>query len=418
VQSQINYQRYVELLKAVASMSRLYSDNTVPYVDSRFVERLFIESTGAKDLSRADKSFDALLQPNIGVGVKTFLAANGQAKREKVAEFPRFAREGAFAGLTAQELANKVAGFRNKRVMSDANELGISIDNSIYHCLVRTAKGAVIHEEPYATIDIANIQPTDIHGKVIKNWSTKKPGAYFTDGLSNYNFNISKNVLFKEFRLNSKAQIIELAIFDDIFDRVLNWFNATKGSGFAVSDNAGKSLATFNEQPLGKPGVDYVVLPLYSTRGKEKQVAAGSGINQWNAGGRARKFGETYIAIPSEVHRLCPKFFPERDKTFKLNLPNGVSNVPAKVCQDGRKALMSDPNTTLGHWIMKVIRPALQDADFLRPTTKKDKPFTYADLISIGKDAVVVKKITENTGVSYSLEFAQLDSYEDFVAEF
>ena len=418
MQSQINYQRYVELLKAVASMSRLYSDNTVPYVDSRFVERLFIESTGAKDLSRADKSFDALLQPNIGVGVKTFLAANGQAKREKVAEFPRFAREGAFAGLTAQELANKVAGFRNKRVMSDANELGISIDNSIYHCLVRTAKGAVIHEEPYATIDIANIQPTDIHGKVIKNWSTKKPGAYFTDGLSNYNFNISKNVLFKEFRLNSKAQIIELAIFDDIFDRVLNWFNATKGSGFAVSDNAGKSLATFNEQPLGKPGVDYVVLPLYSTRGKEKQVAAGSGINQWNAGGRARKFGETYIAIPSEVHRLCPKFFPERDKTFKLNLPNGVSNVPAKVCQDGRKALMSDPNTTLGHWIMKVIRPALQDADFLRPTTKKDKPFTYADLISIGKDAVVVKKITENTGVSYSLEFAQLDSYEDFVAEF
>jgi len=418
VQSQINYQRYVELLKAVASMSRLYSDNTVPYVDSRFVERLFIESTGAKDLSRADKSFDALLQPNIGVGVKTFLAANGQAKREKVAEFPRFAREGAFAGLTAQELANKVAGFRNKRVMSDANELGISIDNSIYHCLVRTAKGAVIHEEPYATIDIANIQPTDIHGKVIKNWSTKKPGAYFTDGLSNYNFNISKNVLFKEFRLNSKAQIIELAIFDDIFDRVLNWFNATKGSGFAVSDNAGKSLATFNEQPLGKPGVDYVVLPLYSTRGKEKQVAAGSGINQWNAGGRARKFGETYIPIPSEVHRLCPKFFPERDKTFKLNLPNGVSNVPAKVCQDGRKALMSDPNTTLGHWIMKVIRPALQDADFLRPTTKKDKPFTYADLISIGKDAVVVKKITENIGVSYSLEFAQLDSYEDFVAEF
>ena len=418
MQLQINYQRYVELLKAVASMSRLYSDNTVPYVDSRFVERLFIEATGAKDLSRDDKSFDALLQPNIGVGVKTFLAANGQAKREKVAEFPRFAREGEFVGLTAQELANKVAGFRNKRVMSDANELGISIDKSVYHCLVRTAKGAVIHEEPYATIDIVNIQPTDIHGKIIKKWPTNKPGAYFTDGLSNYNFNISKNVLFKEFRLDSKAQIIELDIFDDIFDRVLNWFNATKGSGFAVSDNSGKSLATFNEQPLGKPGVDYVVLPLYSTRGADKQVAAGSGINQWNAGGRARKFGETYIPIPSEIHKLYPKFFPERDKSFKLTLPNGASNVPAKVCQEGRKALMSDPNTTLGHWMMKVIRPTLQDADFLRPTTKKDKPFTYADLISIGKDSVVVKKFNQGAKVSYSLEFAQLDSYEDFIAEF
>ena len=414
---QLNYQRYVELLKAVASMSRLYSDNSVPYVDSRFVERLFIEATGAKDLSRADKSFDALLQPNIGVGVKTFLAPNGQAKREKVAEFPRFARVGEFAGLTAEELANKVAGFRNKRVMSDANELGISIDKSIYHCLVRTARGAVIHEEPYATIDIKNIQPTDAHGKIIKKWPINKPGTYFTDGLSNYNFNISKNVLFKEFSLDSKAQIIELDIFNDIFDRVLNWFNATKGAGFAVSDNTGKSLATFNERPVGRPGVEYVVLPLYSTRSKDKQVAASSGINQWHAGGRVRKFGETYIPIPSEIHKLFPKFFPERDKSFKLSLSNVASEVPAKVCQDGRKALMSDPNTTLGHWIMKVLKPSLTDSDFERPASSKDKPFTYKDLVSIGKDAVIVRKSKDKSKSLYSLEFAPLDSYEDFISE-
>jgi hypothetical protein len=67
---------------------------------------------------------------------------------------------------------------------------------------------------------------------------------------------------------------------------------------------------------------------------------------------------------------------------------------------------------------MKVIRPTLQDADFLRPATKKDKPFTYADLISICKDSVVVKKFNQGAKVSYSLEFAQLDSYEDFIAEF
>ena len=89
--SQIDYGRYVELLQAVASMSRLYSDNPVAYVDSRFVERLFIQSTGAKDLSRSDKSFDALVSPDIGVGVKTFLSASGRSKREKVAEFPRYA---------------------------------------------------------------------------------------------------------------------------------------------------------------------------------------------------------------------------------------------------------------------------------------------------------------------------------------
>ena len=60
MQSQIDYEKYVALLQAVASMSRLFSDNTVPYVHSRFVERLFIQATGAKDLSRLDKSFDAV----------------------------------------------------------------------------------------------------------------------------------------------------------------------------------------------------------------------------------------------------------------------------------------------------------------------------------------------------------------------
>ena len=417
MKSQIDYEKYVKLLQAVASMSRLFSDNTVPYVDSRFVERLFIQATGAKDLSRSDKSFDALIAPDIGVGVKTFLSVSGNSKREKVAEFTRFAQHGEFVGLTAQELANKVAGFRNKRVMSDANELGISIDKSIYHCLVRTAKGAVIHEEPYATIDIVNIQPTDIHGKIIKKWSINKPGAYFTDGLSNYKFDISKNVLIKQFKFTAKPSIIELAIFDDIFDRVLAWFEVIKQSGFSVSSDEGKQLLVVEDPVRMKPGVDFVVLPLYSTRGAEKNVAPKSGINQWNAAGRIRKFGEAYIPIPSAVHRLCPKFFPDRDQKFDIILPNSSVPVQSKVCQGGRKALMSDPNSTLGHWIMKVLRPSLTDSDFERLASSKDKPFTYKDLVSIGKDAVIVRKPKDKSKSMYSLEFAPLDSYEDFISE-
>ena len=126
--------------------------------------------------------------------------------------------------------------------------------------------------------------------------------------------------------------------------------------------------------------------------------------------------------MPIELDKLAEKqtIFVQIDNGDKVTLSDlwRTSDVPAKVCQEGRKALMSDPNTTLGHWMMKVIRPTLQDADFLRPTTKKDKPFTYADLISIGKDSVVVKKFNQGAKVSYSLEFAQLDSYEDFIAEF
>jgi len=57
------------------------------------------------------------------------------------------------------------------------------------------------------------------------------------------------------------------------------------------------------------------------------------------------------------------------------------------------KALMSDPNTTLVHWMMKVLRPTLTDSDFERPASSKDQPFTFKDLVSIRKDAIFCQEI-------------------------
>ena len=47
--------------------------------------------------------------------------------------------------------------------------------------------------------------------------------------------------------------------------------------------------------------LDFVILPLYSTEAGNRIVHEKSGINQWNAGGRKRKFGESYIPIPSKI---------------------------------------------------------------------------------------------------------------------
>lgn len=416
--SHFDYNKYARYLQAVASMSRLYSDNRVPYVDSRFVEKLFVRVSGAVDLGRSDKSFDAIVSPNIGVGVKTFLAESGKAKREKVAEFTRFAQDGEFLGLAPEQLALKVSAFRNNRVISDANELAIDMDKSIYHCLVRTKDGAVVHEEPYRTIDIGNIAPTDNRGNPISSWSSAARGVFFTDQISNYNFNISKNVLFKEFKIIAKPDVISLEIFDNIFDRVLNWYDEGKNRDFGVYDAADNEMLRMDIEPTLKPGVDYVVLPLYSTRRVEKEVALKSGVNQWNAGGRLRKFGETYIPIPIAVHVINPSFFPDRDVDFELILPNSETRVPSKVCQEGRKALMSNPNTTLGNWIIKVLKPNLTDSDFERPTSSTDRPISYRDLVSIGKDSVLVKKFKNGSKTVYSVEFAPLDSYEDFISQF
>ena len=86
----------------------------------------------------------------------------------------------------------------------------------------------------------------------------------------------------------------------------------------------------------------FVVLPLYSPQ--QNAVPEKSGLNQWNAGGRKRSYDEVYISIPASIHQNYPNFFPSRDTPFTLITPDG-KELSAKVCQDGGKALMTNPLT-------------------------------------------------------------------------
>ena len=159
------------------------------------------------------------------------------------------------------------------------------------------------------------------------------------------------------------------------------------------------------------PGKDYVVLPLYSTRNKnKKEVAPKSGINQWNAGGRDRKFGEAYVPVPAVIHKKYPKFFPRHDVVFNLTLPNGKTE-KAKICQEGGKALMTNPNDVLCDWLYKVIDPNASDIE-LHKRLQNKVPFTYQDLERIGKDSVRVSKLDE---ANFTVEFTPVDSYDLFI---
>ena len=54
-------------------------------------------------------------------------------------------------------------------------------------------------------------------------------------------------------------------------------------------------------------GKDYVVLPLYGFKNKQKFVHEKSGLNQWNGKPRPtqsrRGLGEFYLKIPKEIHK-------------------------------------------------------------------------------------------------------------------
>lgn len=407
-------QIYENLLKAVASMSRLYSDNNKAFIHPRFIEKLYVHCSGAQDLSRKDMSFDALLGNDIGVGVKTFITDNPSiSKSEKVAEFTRHASLGVFEGLDHYGKAIKSSELRNNRITSDANEYSINLTKSIYHCLVRTNNGAIIHEEPYELVNTALIKPTDARGNEIPEFIADSTGhTYFNDGSSTYCFNRSKNVLYKKFDLSklnnpkfNNSEVIPLEIFDDILERILKWTNFGEDQ---PKIQLPKSLT--EKEDLLVAGEDYVILPLYSTRYKEKEVQPKSGINQWNAGGRERQFGEAYIPIPIVIHQKYAGFFPERDRKFNVKLPNGKI-ISAKVCQENNKALMSDPNTDLCDWLYNIID--LNRSESIRRFVEK-RPYTYEDLKKVGKDSVKVTKVKHND-YQYEIETTNLGSFDNFI---
>ncbi len=366
-------QKYTTLLQAVGSLSRLFSENQTPYLYYRAAENIFCRSFAADNLSRGDTTADASLDGS-GFGLKTFLRRS-EEQYEKVAEFNRASSE--FRKLKPEQQVQEIIRLRNERINTTKSIYGI--ENMLYHCVVRDNKKMYVVETPMHTIDINSVKIVDIDDKKFK----------FKDKNEAYSFNISKSTLLKSFNTNDSLLEIPVSILDDPYALL---------EGLLTHEQAlGLTFAPIDAD------LDYVFLPLYSVRknyGAEgPQVQVKSGLNQWNAAGRERNANEVYIPIPASIHKVFPNFFPPRDTHFSLHLPN-KQNLVAKVCQDGSKALMSDPNKALGQWLLRdVLR--LQEGELL----------TYQKLQDIGLDSVVIYKMTE---ANYRIDFAKLGSYEQF----
>ncbi len=367
-QTKKSLQYYQTMLTTIGSLSRLFSDGEEPYIQYRIAENLFCRSFDAKNLSRSDVSADAS-KDNVGIGIKTFLEKNS-ASLQKVAEFNKEAKT--FRDLDIESKVLRVAEMRNRRI--EATKTIHGLDSMIYHCVTRAPRRIFVYETEMDTINIdkiGGISPS-------KNGNT----IYFRDAKNEYTLNLTKSTLFKRFI--TPPHILELStrILDDPFDELEKMFLEVR--------------ETLHFAPIKKQ--THVFLPLYSTR-TQGEVPTKSGLNQWNAGGRARHANEVYIPIPKWIHKKFPKFFPPRDEPFDLKLPNGET-ISAKVCQDGSKALMSNPNIKLGTWILR---------DILR--LKEGELVTYDKLQEIGLDSVVLYKNEDST---FEIDFTKLDSFEVF----
>jgi hypothetical protein len=401
---------YNSAVKAVGALSRLFSESELPFFHYRFVENLFVRATNGKNISRQDAVFDALVGEDfqIGVGVKTFtIAGKSGYSYEKVQEFTAIAGRGEFAKLSDKALILAVAKERNRRIDTESANFNLDQAKSIYHCLVRQEGQAFVHEEPYEKITIDKISPLNRSGVRVPTYAKRTANVHFEDDKHKYRFSRSKNVLLKKFDLTHGENFdpIAININNDAFTKLYEEF-----IGAELLSNEPIDAKTLVAEPI--PGIDYVILPLYSTKSDPKTVPEKSGLNQWNASGRQRKYGETYIPVPKKIHQLCPNFFPGPN-TFNLYLPGEKMPVMASLCQDELKALMSNPNDQLCKWIFRVIDAEFSEYDFNRPP--KRKPFTYDELAASGYDSVRVSKKKASHSGSYEIWFEPVDSYEEFI---
>lgn len=364
-----NRKKYSNLIMGIAQTSFIYSDNPKPFIHYRVAEKMFCKSFSAEDKSRQDLSVDAVKVKD-GIGIKTFISGSRPLKYEKIAEFVDRSKY-PLSRENTLKMVKQVAEYRNKRLKKTIETF--DLNNTLYHYLVRDIGKIYICECTMIPIDFGSIALTPGGSRGNK--------VGFSDKYFNYYFHLSKHTLFKEFPYQKPLRILEIK--SSLDETLLTW---------AIKELSNKESL---EIPLLKK-YEYVLLPLYSTRYGD--VPERSGLNQWNAGGRPRDENEVYIPIPRIVHKKKPGFFPPRDQKFTLHTQDG-KKFSAKVCQEGSKALMSDPNRDLGEWLLR---------DILK--LPPGEVVTYEHLRNKNADTVIIYKINPSEYIISLHSFGTFES--------
>lgn len=392
-----NQNDYKQMLKIMGQLSNLFSESDCPYLAYRAHENIFCRYLEADNLARSDCSADAK-KDGIGIGLKTWMGNNDQ----KVAEFGKLKKN--YTDLKGIDLVKKIAEYRNERIRVTKKLHGIN--QMVYHVVKRVPNMMQILECVFDYIDIDSV-------KIIPNRGNDN-NTYFTDGKHTYHFSVSKNTLYMIFDDLELLDSFEVDIMEDPYEFLLSMAKESSKEKITLEfynrqKEAVESYQVVIENKfIAKP---MLCLPLYTRKGvnKEKFVAEKSGLNQWNASGRVRDVNEIYIPYQAVDRQRNLEFFPPRDTPFTLHLPDGTE-ISAKVCQEADKnnpligkAIMSNPNKVLGKWLLRDVFEV-----------EEGTVITYEMLELFGVDSVI---FTKNGELDYSIDFAEIGTYEQFYGE-
>lgn len=399
-------ENYKEMLTIVGKLSRLFSTAEEPYLYYRAHENIFAKYFDVDNNARHDDSADAYsIEQGVGIGLKTWVGQDNQ----KVAEFGRLRPD--YEGLDGMDLIQRISEYRNTRIRTTMNSHGLR--EMIYHIVKRVPNVMQIYESTFDYIDREHIVLDENRGNA--------NNIYFTDGNHTYHFNKSKSTLYMIFDDMELMDEFEVEIVDDPYDLLARVLGEERIEDEHVGVEGDLEAFTHRMERYRQ-----LCLRLYATdRNGQKYVPERSGLNQWNAGGRARDVNEVYIPYLKEDRERGLDFFPPRDTPFTLILPDN-SEISAKVCQRAYrklsdaeyenlseeekriedekslvgKSIMSNPNKVLGKWLL---RDVLQ--------IEEGTVITYDMLRVYNIDCVIFTKREEGV---YSVDFGELGTYERF----
>lgn len=409
IQPDEHKENYKRMLTIVGKLSRLFSTSEAPYLYYRAHENIFAKYFDVDNNARHDDSADAYsIEHGIGIGLKTWVGQDNQ----KVAEFGRL--RPTYAGLNGMDLIQRIAEYRNTRIRTTLNAHGLQ--EMIYHIVKRVPGMMQIYESAFDYIDREHIVLDENRGN--------DNSIYFSDGNHTYHFNKSKSTLYMIFEDMELLDEFEVEIVDDPYELLETVFDEDEEADADVVYNREPRITRAFTERITR--YRQLCLRLYATdRNGQKYVPERSGLNQWNANGRARDVNEVYIPYLKEDRERGQDFFPPRDTPFTLILPDGTE-MDAKVCQRAYrklsdaeyenlseeekriedekslvgKSIMSNPNKVLGKWLL---RDVLQ--------IEEGTVITYDILRVYNIDCVVFTKREEGI---YSVDFGELGTYERF----
>lgn len=370
--TQIN--TYKNRVKLVGALSNIFSANrSSPSIPYHLLVEAFCHSFNGE--LRDESNLINLTVNNYGVCIRTF-DMNSVDKFVELLTFNNISKQ--IDSMKYRDIVKILTDLWNERVQIVKKIY--NIQNTYYHFVLYTSEMMIEYWE--SKMDIIDFD-------TVKDIKVKDNSIFFKDDKNSYYFNMEDETLYINFYSSVTSEKI------------------TEHKVYVIEDPIEAISNLINLKPLTKTYYKkekYVVLPLYSfSKGRGKYVPERSGLNQWNANGRARDCNEVYVPIPVAIRKKETDFFPNRLTQFAL-ITQGGRKLVAKVSQQSGKALMTYPNRDLGSFILRDILGIAEN-----------EVITYEDLVDKGIDSI---KITKKNDSEYYISFLPIGSYDNFIASY